>query len=316
MKKIIAAIPIAVIAAVLLTGCGGEDVYVPDSIGIDEARQEQRVTLPKRKPVTIPAAVTTEVAAETTYIMETAADVTSEAVETVETTAATETEIPEEAGENPVTETETSAAEATEFYYLEGTVYRTEQGEVLINEVDMDMINVSFSEKSCIDSLKVGDRVLITYDGELAETYPMRAKGHSLEVTEKAEYSYKIHEFKCDNEAVEEGFSLLIPENWTVKQIDYPTEGDFTDWGFRLIPQGENNGLDISWHSSFSVREAFDVKHDVVNRKEARVYSLDGKWRFCDFDNGYIAANNFYGTDLYDKYEADFDFILNTISFN
>ena len=316
MKKIIAAIPIAVIAAVLLTGCGGEDVYVPDSIGIDEARQEQRVTLPKRKPVTIPAAVTTEVAAEATYIMETAADVTSEAVETVETTAATETEIPEEAGENPVTETETSAAEATELYYLEGTVYRTEQGEVLINEVDMDMINVSFSEKSCIDSLKVGDRVLITYDGELAETYPMRAKGHSLEVTEKAEYSYKIHEFKCDNEAVEEGFSLLIPENWTVKQIDYPTEGDFTDWGFRLIPQGENNGLDISWHSSFSVREAFDVKHDVVNRKEARVYSLDGKWRFCDFDNGYIAANNFYGTDLYDKYEADFDFILNTISFN
>lgn len=316
MKKIIAAIPIAVIAAVLLTGCGGEDVYVPDSIGIDEARQEQRVTLPKRKPVTIPAAVTTAVAAETTYIMETAADVTSEAVETVETTAATETEIPEEAGENPVTETETSAAEATELYYLEGTVYRTEQGEVLINEVDMDMINVSFSEKSCIDSLKVGDRVLITYDGELAETYPMRAKGHSLEVTEKAEYSYKIHEFKCDNEAVEEGFSLLIPENWTVKQIDYPTEGDFTDWGFRLIPQGESNGMDISWHSSFSVREAFDVKHDVVNRKEARVYSLDGKWRFCDFDNGYIAANNFYGTDLYDKYEADFDFILNTISFN
>ncbi len=316
MKKIIAAIPIAVIAAVLLTGCGGEDVYVPDSIGIDEARQEQRVTLPKRKPVTIPAAVTTEVAAETTYIMETAADVTSEAVETVETTAATETEIPEEAGENPVTETETSAAEATELYYLEGTVYRTEQGEVLINEVDMDMINVSFSEKSCIDSLKVGDRVLITYDGELAETYPMRAKGHSLEVTEKAEYSYKIHEFKCDNEAVEEGFSLLIPENWTVKQIDYPTEGDFTDWGFRLIPQGENNGLDISWHSSFSVREAFDVKHDVVNRKEARVYSLEEKWRFCDFDNGYIAANNFYGTDLYDKYEADFDFILETINFS
>lgn len=316
MKKIIAAIPIAAIAAVLLTGCSGEDVYVPDSIGIDEARQEQRVTLPKRKPVTIPAAVTTEVAAETTYIMETAADVTSEAVETVETTAATETEIPEEAGENPVTETETSAAEATELYYLEGTVYRTEQGEVLINEVDMDMINVSFSEKSCIDSLKVGDRVLITYDGELAETYPMRAKGHSLEVTEKAEYSYKIHEFKCDNEAVEEGFSLLIPENWTVKQIDYPTEGDFTDWGFRLIPQGENNGLDISWHSSFSVREAFDVKHDVVNRKEARVYSLDGKWRFCDFDNGYIAANNFYGTDLYDKYEVDFDFILETINFS
>ena len=316
MKKIIAAIPIAAIAAVLLTGCGGEDVYVPDSIGIDEARQEQRVTLPKRKPVTIPAAVTTEVAAETTYIMETAADVTSEAVETVETTAATETEIPEEAGENPVTETETSTAEATELYYLEGTVYRTEQGEVLINEVDMDMINVSFSEKSCIDSLKVGDRVLITYDGELAETYPMRAKGHSLEVTEKAEYSYKIHEFKCDNEAVEEGFSLLIPENWTVKQIDYPTEGDFTDWGFRLIPQGENNGLDISWHRSFSVREAFDIKYETVNRKEARVYSLDGKWRFCDFDNGYIAANNFYGTDLYDKYEADFDFILETINFS
>ncbi|MBR3969863.1 MAG: DUF3221 domain-containing protein [Ruminococcus sp.] len=316
MKKIIAAIPIAVIAAVLLTGCGGEDVYVPDSIGIDEARQEQRVTLPKRKPVTIPAAVTTEVAAETTYIMETAADVTSEAVETVETTAATETEIPEEAGENPVTETETTAAEATELYYLEGTVYRTEKGEVLINEVDMDLINVSFSENSYIDSLKVGDKVLITYDGKLAETYPMRAKGYSLEVTEKAKYSYKIHEFECDNEAVEEGFSILIPENWTIKQIDYPTEGDFTDWGFRLIPQGENNGLDISWHSSFSVREAFDVKHDVVNRKEARVYSLDGKWRFCDFDNGYIAANNFYGTDLYDKYEADFDFILETINFS
>lgn len=316
MKKIIAAIPIAAIAAVLLTGCSGEDVYVPDSIGIDEARQEQRVTLPKRKPVTIPAAVTTEMADETTDITETVTTVTLEAVETVETTAVTEAEIPEEAGENPVTETETSAAEATELYYLEGTVYRTEQGEVLINEVDMDMINVSFSEKSCIDSLKVGDRVLITYDGELAETYPMRAKGHSLEVTEKAEYSYKIHEFKCDNEAVEEGFSLLIPENWTVKQIDYPTEGDFTDWGFRLIPQGENNGLDISWHSSFSVREAFDVKHDVVNRKEVRVYSLEEKWRFCDFDNGYIAANNFYGTDLYDKYEADFDFILNTISFN
>lgn len=313
MKKIIAAIPIAVIAAVLLTGCLGEDVFVPENIGVDEARREQRVTLPKRKPVTIPATVTTEAAAETTDMTETVTVLTAEAVET---TVVKEIEIPEETEENDVTETEPSTEEPIELYYLEGTVYQTEKGEVLINEVDMDMINVSFSENLYIDSLNVGDKVLITYDGELAETYPMRAKGHSLEVTEKAEYSYKVHEFKCENEAVEQGFSLLIPEGWTVKQIDYPTEGDFTDWGFRLIPQGESNGLDISWHSSFSVREPYDVKYDVVNRNEVKVYSLEGKWRFCDFNNSYIVANNFYGTDLYDKYEADFDFILETINFN
>ena len=181
----------------------------------------------------------------------------------------------------------------------------------------MQLISVGFKEDSTADTLNVGDEVLITYNGEIMESYPAQAhNAYGVKVTEKAEHTYKIQHFICDNEAVSASFTILVPDKWTITPIDYPTEGEFTDWGFRIIPEGETTGLDISWHSAFSVRESYDVFPVTIGGNKVEKYGANGDWRFYAYNNGYIAANNFYGTSLYDEYADDFEFILSTLGFN
>lgn len=332
MKKIISAISIIAVTALCMTACGNENQIILEQT--DDAyyvfETEPATTLRKKKQT-----VTTETATEVTDSQESAE--TSEAsvvstekndseITTTETVAdVTEAvsedvsdieQTPDNSAENSDNQ-EDAAASETEEYYLEGIVYKKTGGSILLNEIDMSLISVGFKDSSAANSLNVGDEVLITYNGEIMESYPAQAhNAYSVEVTEKAGHTYKVQHFICDNEAVSASFTILIPDKWEIKEIEYPTEGEFTDWGFRIIPEGETTGLDISWHSAFSVREPFDVFPITVNGNSVNKYGANGNWRFYAYDNGYIAANNFYDTSLYEKYADDFEFILSTLGFN
>ncbi|MDE5936456.1 MAG: YobA family protein [Ruminococcus sp.] len=208
--------------------------------------------------------------------------------------------------------TETPARQPSETYYLEGIVYEVNKTSVLINEVDLGKIDVSFSDPSLLDGIKTGDTVEVTYNGELAETYPMQAfSTHSIKVTQKTDKNYQLQRFEYNDLA----FSMLVPENWSNRVIEYPQEGDFTDWGIRFTPDGAVYGLDISWHSAFEIRESADKIPIKINGVEAKEYRKSGTWKFIVFENNYIAANNFFGTEEYDTYAVDIDIMLKTLEF-
>lgn len=199
-----------------------------------------------------------------------------------------------------------------ELYYLEGIVYEVRDGGLLINETELRRIEVSFADKNDVKNVKPGDKVEITYDGALLETYPAQAKNaYSVTILESAGKEYKLKRFSHDDLA----FSLLLPKNWTYKDIEYPQEGDFTDWGIRFTPDGANGNFDISWHSAAAIKDPYDKLPMEINGNSAVQYSKTGKWKFYVFDNNYIAANNFFGTDENDVYEEELNFILSTLEF-
>lgn len=204
-----------------------------------------------------------------------------------------------------------------DIYYLEGIVYRNSSGTLLINEPDLSWVSVEFEDSAAAVDINIGDTVLITYDGYLDEGSPSEATdAYTVEVTRAAECEYELQRFVCPNETVDLKFAMLMPKNWKSSNIGYPTEGDFTDWGIRFMPEGEVNGLDISWHTSFSVREPYDVKPITVNGKKIKRYSRDNKWRFYVFDNEYIAANTFFGEEGYNEYVGVIEFMLETLEFD
>lgn len=199
-----------------------------------------------------------------------------------------------------------------ELYYLEGIVYEVHDGSLLINETELRRIEVGFSDKKAVKNVNPGDKVEIAYDGYLAESYPAQAhNAYSVTILESADKEYKLQRFSHDDLA----FSLLLPKNWTAKDIEYPQEGDFTDWGIRFTPDGASGNLDISWHSAAAIKDPYDKLPTTINGNSAVQYSKTGKWKFYVFDNNYIAANNFFGTDENDVYEEELNFILNTLEF-
>lgn len=199
-----------------------------------------------------------------------------------------------------------------ELYYLEGIVYEVRDGSLLINETELRRIEVGFSDKKAVKNVNPGDKVEIAYDGYLAESYPAQAhNAYSVTILESADKEYKLQRFSHNDLA----FSLLLPKNWTAKDIEYPQEGDFTDWGIRFTPAGASGNLDISWHSAAAIKDPYDKLPTTINGNSAVQYSKTGKWKFYVFDNNYIAANNFFGTDENDVYEEELNFILNTLEF-
>ena len=209
-------------------------------------------------------------------------------------------------------ETPKKTEKPKEVYYLEGIVYEVHDGSLLINETELRRVEVGFSDKKALKNVNPGDKVEITYDGILAESYPAQAhNAYSVTILESADKEYKLHRFSHEDLA----FSLLLPKNWTSKDIEYPQEGDFTDWGIRFTPDGASGNLDISWHSAAAIKDPYDKLPTEINGNSAVQYSKTGKWKFYVFDNNYIAANNFFGTDENDIYEEELNFILNTLEF-
>lgn len=220
-------------------------------------------------------------------------------------------------------QTATSATQTSttpvELYYLEGIVYSVSEksGSVTLKDPDIGWVQASFDGKSTLKDVKVGDKVLITHDGEIGSSAPaVTKKTYGIEVTEKAPEECTLKQFECKNLDYDLSFSILVPNSWSSINIDYPTEGDFTDWGVRFTPKGETKGLDISWHSSFAILEPYDITPITVNGIELSRYSKKGKWRFYVYDNDYIAANTFYNTSGYDEYTDDMEFMLETLEFD
>lgn len=348
MKKILCTF---VVFSLFFTGCGNK-TFVTEDIGEDIPSQviasENAAARKKRIETTTTASssesentvsesqIKTEEIRTSSVSFETSKKTNTKESDTVKTSAISEThevsnpdvsdssyagEISQkpkvETKNNTSSEPKQSATEIpvkqpTEIYYLEGIVYETGKTSVLINEVDLGKIDVSFSDSSLLDGIKTGDTVEITYNGELAETYPMQASGtYSIKVTQKADKNYQLQQFEYNDLA----FSMLIPENWSNRVIEYPQEGDFTDWGIRFTPEGSSFGLDISWHSTFEIRESADKIPIKINGVEAKEYRKSGTWKFIVFENNYIAANNFFGTEEYDIYASDMDIMLKTLEF-
>lgn len=210
-----------------------------------------------------------------------------------------------------------ATAPAEEVYYLEGIVYKCDKNKVIVKDPDLSYVSAEFDSKAGADKIKPGDKVLITHSGDIKQGEPPEAeKAYTIEVIEKAKRDYKYQTFTCQNLDHDLKFSLLIPTDWTSKNIEYPTEGEFTDWGIRLMPKGEMSGLDISWHSAFAVSEPYDITPVNVNGFDVKRYTKKGNWHFYVYDiSGFIASNGFYGTTSYETYKKDMEFILETLSF-
>ncbi|MBR5514562.1 MAG: hypothetical protein IKV85_11365 [Ruminococcus sp.] len=326
MKKIICAISAIVISAAVFSSCGNDEGILlehnDDAVHIVET--EPVSTRPKVKVVekTTASADETDEKTETTAKADDKKDESSQTATKYLEQGAGDAAPPdnnesvsdesEQTAENEEAPTEGECEE----YFLEGVVYRKYDKSVLIKEVDMSLMTVGISDAGLMKSLETGDKIQIVYDGYILESYPAQvSKVYSVEIMEKALCKTSVEHFVCDNPAVSSSFTVLLPEGWTVEEIEYPTEGDFTDWGFRIIPEGETTGLDITWHSSFSIREPYDVFPVTVNGYDVKKYGANGKWRFYGYDNGYVASNNFYNTSKYDEYADEFEFILNTLVF-
>ncbi len=330
MKKIICAISAIVISAAAFSSCGNDEGVLmehnDDAYHIVET--EPVSTLPKVRPAADETSAVEDKSEENTETTAKADDkpdkkdessqtATKAIDEAVEATEAPENNEPpaDNSGENTVDEETTTEAEREE-YYLEGVVYRKSEYGILLFERDFSLTSIGFEDDSVIDTLSLGDEVRIAYDGYIYESFPGQVhEAYGAEIIKEAVYEGEIKHFVCDNPAVSASFTVLLPEDWTVSEIEYPTEGDFTDWGFRIIPKGETTGLDITWHSSFSIREPYDVFPVNVNGYDVKKYGANGKWRFYGYENGYVASNNFYNTSKYDEYADEFEFILNTLVF-
>lgn len=211
-----------------------------------------------------------------------------------------------------------ATAPAEDVYYLEGIVYKSEKNTVIVKDPDLGFVSAAFGSNAGADKIKVGDNVLITHSGDIKQGDLSEAeKAYTIEVVEKAMQDYKFQTFICQNLDYSLKFSLLTPADWTSKNIEYPTEGEFTDWGIRLIPKGETSGLDISWHSAFAVSEPYDITPIKVNGMDANRYSKKGNWHFYVYDSySFIASNGFYGTASYDTHKKDMEFMLETLMFD
>lgn len=320
--------------ALLLTGCGQDNVMIDEGAGIATASvnitEPDSSTRPKRQESRNPA----ESSAENTDIQTTAqADNDSESTAvsdtgTVQTSAEPDTKT-EKAGSDSV-QTDSSPAPAntdtavqttssavsietpTEVYYLDGIVYDVKEKYIVINETDFKKMKISVSDKSMIADINAGDTVEITYNGLINENSEKFAYDvYSIEVTKKADKKYSLQHYESNGV----GFSMLVPEGWQNKEIDYPHDNDFTDWGIRFSPDGASESMDITWHSSITINGSFDKETVVINDVSARKYSRQGVWRFFVFENNYVATNNFFETSHHNDYADDMEIMLNTLEF-
>lgn len=323
------------IAAVLfLTGCGQQNLAVDDGTGVETSPRYTEIAENPAKPKRQPARTTavTE-AVETSAAIQTATveNVSSEAVtdtDTVTSAVQTDTqtqavasavvdneddvivhEIIETTAEVPV---EPAPVQTEQVYYLDGVVYEVRDKYIVINETDFKMVQVSVADTSKIEGINVGDTVEITYNGLINEGSVKYAyDAYSIEVTKKADKEYRLEHYEYNSVS----FSLLVPEGWNSKVIDYPQEGDFTDWGVRFTPDGAVGSMDITWHSSISISGGFDKTTTTMKDMSVKKYSRNGVWRFFVFENNYVTTNNFFETSQHDQYADDMELMLNTLEF-
>ncbi len=337
MKKVMCTLAAV---ALILTGCGQSNVLIDDEVGTIEnvkyTTENNNPTKPKRQEVkTVTASsetntvILTETAvsgnksSETNKITDTGTVQTADtsvpesstesdsAVVTEENNPVPEiTEITE--SNDPTTTSETSTEPVTEVYYLDGIVYEVHDKYIIINETDFKKMQVSFSDTSMIADINIGDTVEITYNGLINEgNINCAYDAYSIEVTKKSEKKYELESFEYNGV----GFSMLVPEGWNNKVIEYPQEGDFTDWGIRFTPDGAVGSMDITWHSSITISGSFDKETVTINNISARKHSRQGIWRFFVFENNYVATNNFFETSQHSDYADDMELMLNTIEF-
>lgn len=204
-----------------------------------------------------------------------------------------------------------SQAEDIYKYRLEGIVLQTDKDTILLNEDDLRRVELKCSADQ-IKNIKAGDKIEVRYDGVLAAGYPQKGEAYSVEVTAAAAKKHELKRFTYRDLY----FSVLVPEDWKDRVIDYPQEGDFTDWGVRIQPEGATGNIDISWHSSFAIRDPFDKQKKTLNGNNVTEYSKEGKWKFLEYtDASYIVNNNFFGTIEFEKYKEDIDTIISTLEF-
>lgn len=326
MKKIICTLAIAVI---FLTGCGKSNGIIHDEIGeatnVNHTTENTNSTKPKRQESRI-----TAVSSETDTATESVAEknessTTDKITDNVPTSDISEpstesdsvavTEKSSPASKNTgINTAKTSSVSTTsaEVYYLEGIVYEIRDKYIVINEMDFKKMQVSFADNSMIAGINIGDTVEITYNGLINDDSIKYAyDAYSIEVTKKADKKYRLENFEYNDV----GFSMLVPEGWSNKKIEYPQDGDLTDWGIRFTPDGAVGSMDITWHSSITINGSFDKETVTMNDISARKYSRQGVWRFFVFENSYVATNNFFETSQHSDYADDMDLMLSTLEF-
>lgn len=317
---------VLIVATLLLTGCGQKNVAVDDGTGFETSPRYTEMTDNPARPKRQPARTTEAVETSTTIQAITVENISSETVtntdipvSAVQTKTKTEAIVSEITAntDTPVSEiteatTTVSVQIPTEVYYLDGVVYEVCDKYIVINETDFRRVQVSVADNSKIQGINVGDTVEITYNGLINEGSVNYAyDAYSIEVTKKADKEYHFEHYEYNSVS----FSLLVPEGWNSKIIDYPQEGDFTDWGVRFAPDGAVGSMDITWHSSISISGGFDKTTTTMKDMSVKKYSKNGVWRFFVFENNYVMTNNFFETSQHDQYADDMELMLNTLEF-
>lgn len=335
MKKIIYILAAAV---VLLTACGGREVYVPDEAGFEVNTRHSTETTDGRKKRQERTVTETTTGTETDLLSSDSTLSGTSAVsadssdstdsETSQQTAEQEisenpdnsTASEETAGESSAvsssaqgtTTTTTAVTPTTAEYYLDGIVYEIHDKYIIIKETDFDKVAVTVSDNAMLSDINIGDTVEVTYNGLINEGNVSYAyDAYSVDVTRKSEKVYKPQTFEYNGMA----YSILMPEDWSSKIIEYPQEGDFTDWGVRFMPENGGGSMDISWHSAFKVTVSMTKVSKTFNNTPITEYSQSGVWKFIAFENGYVAANNFTDSSQFENYKDEMEFILSTLEF-
>lgn len=306
MKRILC---LLAVMPVFLAGCGhsrvvldggGGEYYVTE----DEDRLSEKVKPTDDPAETKPPKKKTEDAAVTDNI----SGETSTEASTQETTV-TDGNEPGDA-DSPDNSVSQPADEDVYKYHLDGFVIQKDSGSILICEEDLCRVSLKCGEK-LLGSVQVGDEIKVKYDGVLTEGATQSGTAHSIEVVQKAAKKYQLKRFAYKDLC----FTVLMPEDWSDRVIDYPQEGDFTDWGVRIQPSGSAGSLDISWHSAIAIFDPYDKRKITVNGNNATEYSKNGNWKFLEYpDNNFIINNNF-DTNEQSKYADDIRRIRATMEF-
>lgn len=329
---------ILITAVLFLTGCGRKNLNlaVVDEPGVETSPRYTEIvdntSRPKRQPAKTTVAAeespealtaknsgavtnTTVSAVQTGTQTKAAATaiVDNESDELVHDPIKTETpEVPDIPDMPEVPDDPDPVQEPEEIYYLDGIVYEVRDKYIVINESDFKMVQVSVSDTSKIEGISVGDTVEITYNGLLNDGVVKYAyDAYSIEVIKTIGKECRLEHYEHNSVS----FSLLVPEGWNSKVIDYPQEGDFTDWGVRFTPDGAAGSMDVTWHSSISIAGSFDKSTIITKGMSVKRYSRNGVWRFFVFENNYMTTNNFFETPQHDQYADDMELMFNTLEF-
>ncbi len=219
--------------------------------------------------------------------------------------------------EYSVTSTDIASAQSGSSNILTGIVMEKRENSILLKEDTYHLMTIAADS----ESIAAGDRVKVTFSGEIAEMYPSMVYDiESIELLEPAEYEMKPGSCSGAGQVI----YFLMPADWSCTEIEYPFNDDETDWGVSLCPLGSDTGIEVSWHSAYIVSDGYRICPDTISgtavqryyKAETNESDSSGQWSFVLFDGSKnITVRNTFTPEQWAQYENESEAVINTIEF-